>query len=240
LRIALIIGNAYKTAVPAIKGIGRMPDGASARLAMIQSQVIPNKVTDERVTSALNAVPRENFVPKALRGVAYVDEDLAVGEGRYLMEPMVFARMLQAADIASTDVVLDIGCVTGYSTAVLAQMAATVVAVEENETLAQRANEQLAALEVANAAVITAPLKTGYADQQPYDVIVLNGSVAHIPDMLVDQLAEGGRLVTVLREGVVGRAVLLSREDGVVNKIELFDASVPHLPGFEKEAAFSF
>jgi protein-L-isoaspartate(D-aspartate) O-methyltransferase len=217
-----------------------MPDGASARLAMIQSQVLPNKVTNQRVTGALNAVPRENFVPKALRGVAYVDEDLPVGEGRYLMEPMVFARLLQAADVVDTDVVLDIGCATGYSSAVLAQLAATVVAVEENETLARRATEQLAALEVANAAVITAPLKDGYADQQPYDVILLNGSVPEIPEALINQLAEGGRLVAVVRGGVVGRAVLISREDGVINRLDLFDASVPHLPGFEKDHEFRF
>jgi protein-L-isoaspartate(D-aspartate) O-methyltransferase len=217
-----------------------MPDGANARLAMIQSQVIPNKVTDERVTSALNTVPRENFVPKALRGVAYIDEDVPVGEGRHLMEPMVFARMLQAAAITEADVVLDIGCATGYSTAVLAQMSATVVAVEENETLAQRATDQLAAQEVANAAVITAPLNAGYPDQQPYDVIILNGSVDEIPQSLVGQLAEGGRLVAVVRHGVIGRAVLMTREDGVINRIDLFDASVPRLPGFEKEAEFSF
>jgi len=217
-----------------------MPDGANARLTMIQSQVVPNKVTSRRVTAALNAVPRENFVPKALRGVAYVDEDLSVGEGRYLMEPMVFARLLQAADIGESDVVLDVGCATGYSTAVLAQMAATVVAVEENETLAARATEQLTALEVANAAVITAPLKDGYADQQPYDVIVLNGSVSRVPDILIDQLADGGRLVAVVRDGVVGRAVLMTREGGIVNCLDLFDAAIPELPGFAKEAEFHF
>ena len=164
-----------------------MPDGTAARLAMIQSQVLPNKVTDERVTEAMNAVPRENFVPKPLRGVAYVDEDLSVGDGRYLMEPMVFARLLQSAIIKPSDVVLDVGCATGYSTAVLAQLAATVVALEENEELAERATEQLTALEVANAAVITAPLKAGYADQQPYDVIILNGSVADVPAALTSQ-----------------------------------------------------
>ncbi len=217
-----------------------MPDSADARLAMVQSQVLPNKVTDERVTDALNAVPRENFVPKALRGVAYVDEDISVGEGRYLMEPMVFARLLQAADIKPTDVALDVGCASGYSAAVLAQLCATVVAIEENEALAERATEQLAALEASNAAVITTSLNDGYADQKPYDVIVLNGSVAQLPEALTGQLADHGRLVAVVQDGIVGRAVLVTREGESINRIDLFDAAVPCLPGFEKEETFSF
>ena len=218
-----------------------MADYAVARLNMIEGQIRPNKVTDGRVLAAMAEVPRERFVPKKLQGAAYVDEDLAVAPGRYLMEPAVFARLLQAAAIAPTDLVLDIGCATGYSTAVLARLAATVVAVESDRGLAKTAVALLAELDADNAVVVEGELKAGYAKQAPYDAIVLGGAVEQVPPAITDQLAEGGRLAAVVADGSsVGVGVLMLRARGALLRRVLFDAAVPPLPGFEAERGFVF
>ena len=218
-----------------------MADYAVARLNMIEGQIRPNKVTDGRVLAAMAEVPRERFVPKKLQGAAYVDEDLAVAPGRYLMEPAVFARLLQAAAIAPTDLVLDIGCATGYSTAVLARLAATVVAVESDGGLAKTAVALLAELDADNAVVVEGELKAGYAKQAPYDAIVLGGAVEQVPPAITDQLAEGGRLAAVVADGSsVGVGVLMLRARGALLRRVLFDAAVPPLPGFEAERGFVF
>ncbi len=217
-----------------------MENFALARDHMIDGQLKPNQVTDAAVLAALRAVPRELFVPKALRGVAYVDEDMEVAPGRYLMEPVVFSRLVQELHITDSDVVLDIGCATGYSAAVLSHLAAAIVAVEESPELAERARALLAELECANAEVIEAPLTAGAQDRGPFDVIFMNGSAARIPDGLIDQLADGGRLACVYDVGGVGKASLFTKEGSVVGRRELFDASVPPLPGFEQKRGFVF
>lgn len=213
---------------------------AVARRHMVESQLRPNRLVDDRIADAMARVPRELFVPKAMQGVAYLDEDVPIAPGRCLMEPMVFARLLQAAEIGSEDTVLDIGCASGYSTAVIGQLAGTVVALECAPDLAARAMQLTAELEVANAAVVEGNLADGLADQGPYDVIILNGSVAHIPDRLAEQIAERGRLLAVVSDGRLGRATLISRIDGLIAKRALFDAACPALPGFERAAAFEF
>ena len=172
---------------------------AEARRHMVASQLRPNKVTDDRLTDAMEAVPRELFVPKALRGVAYLDEDIEIAEGRHLMEPMVLARLLQAAGVRADDIVLDVGCASGYSTAVIARLAGTVVGVESDAELAARATGLLTDLEVDNAAVVEGAFDAGLPDQGPYDIIVLNGAVPDVPAALLDQLADGGRLLAVVR-----------------------------------------
>ncbi len=213
---------------------------AASRRAMIAGQILPNRVTDARVLDALRAVPREHFVPKCLRGVAYVDEDLQVAPGRYLMEPMIFARLVGEALITPADTVLDVACATGYSTAVLARLAETVVAVEEHHELAGQASARLAELGVDNAVVIEAPLVAGAPKEAPFDVIVVNGAVEVVPTALTDQLAEGGRLVCVRRDGAISRGHLITRADGAVGGRDLFDAFSPVLPGFEAPARFRF
>ena len=226
-----------------------MPAYDTARANMVENQVRPNKVTDDRVLKAMAAVPRERFVPEKFAGIAYVDEDIAVSEGRYLMEPMVLARLLQAAAITAGDVVLDIGCATGYSTAVLARLADTVVAVESDEDLAETAVVLMTELDADNTAVVTGVLREGYAKQAPYDVIVLEGAVEEVPPALSDQLVEGGRLVAVVTGGNggghpgayrVGRATLMRRLHGALSSRVLFDASIPPLPGFDIERGFVF
>lgn len=218
-----------------------MIDYTAARLNMVESQLRTNRVTDAALLEAFEQVPRELFVPEELRGVAYVDEDLAVGHGRYLMEPRVLARLLQAARPEPQDIVLDIGCGTGYATVILARLSATVVALEDGGGLAARANEVLGELEVGNAVVVEGPLNEGYAKQAPFNVIIVNGAVAEVPSVISGQLAEAGRLVTVVRNSAgMGRAILMQHIGGVVSSRTLFDAAVPVLPGFEVEPGFVF
>lgn len=217
-----------------------MDSSLAQRQAMVDGQIRPNNVTDERVTAALLTVPREVFLPKALRGVAYVDEDIPIGGGRFLMEPVVFARLLQAAAIGPDDAVLDVGCGTGYSSAVLAQLASAVVALEVDPELAQRANANLTELGADNVAVVQGRLSEGYAEQGPYDIIFVNGAAENEPEALTRQLGEGGRMLLVERRRGVGKAVSYARFFDSIARRELFDAQVPTLPGFERKPAFVF
>ena len=215
-------------------------DYAAARHNMVESQIRPNQVTDPLVMAAMAEVPREAFMPKPLRGVAYVDEDISLGNGRHMMEPLVLARLLQGAEIASSDVVLVIGCATGYCTAVLARMANTVVALESDSDLAEAATATLGELGINTVAFVDGPLREGYAKQGPYDVIFFCGAVSEIPATIREQLSEGGRLVAVVSGGGMGKANLITRQDGHFSKLELFDAATPLLPGFEPTPSFVF
>jgi protein-L-isoaspartate(D-aspartate) O-methyltransferase len=218
-----------------------MPDTAVARRNMVDSQLRTNKVTDPAVLDAMASIAREEFVPAALAGVAYVDDDLPLGDGRYLMEPMVLARLLQHAAIKPSDVVLDIGCGTGYSSAVAARLAATVIALETDSQLARRARQTLAKLQADNVVVVEGALGSGYARQAPYDVILVQGAVPEIPPAIAAQLAEGGRLCAVVSShGQAGRAVLALKTGGVVSHRDIFDAATPPLPGFVFEPGFRF
>lgn len=216
-------------------------DFAAARLNMVESQLRTNKVADQAVLDAFLMVPRERFVPVAFHDTAYLDEDLPLGDGRALLEPMILARLLAAAKIGETDKVLDIGCATGYGTAIVARIAASVVGVEEDAALAQQARARLAELGVLHATIVEAPLKQGHAAGAPFDVIVIEGAVAAIPDAIGKQLAEGGRLVAVIKAGAgVGRATLATRVHGVLSRRPLFDAAAPLLPGFAPAPSFVF
>jgi len=217
-----------------------MTDISAARNHMVDSQLRPNRVIDPHIAEAMRELPRERFVPKSLQAIAYIDEDIEIAPGRFLMEPMVLGRLLQAADIQAGDAVLDVGCATGYSSAVLARLAGVVVALEQDENLAARASELFTDLGIDNAAVVTGPLTEGYAKQGPYDVIFLGGAVDEVPRALIDQLADGGRLLAVVRRRGQGRAVIISRDDGVTGKVEIFDANIPVLPGFERTVTFEF
>lgn len=214
---------------------------AAARHNMVEGQIRTNRVTNPSVIDALEKVPREAFVPKQLRGIAYLDDDIDLGGGRYMMEPVVFARLLQAADIQPHEVVLDVGCASGYTAAVLARLASTVVALESDPELAGRASAVLAEQSVDNVAVVTGRLTDGDAAHGPYDVIIVEGAVAEIPAQLIRQLAEGGRLFAVVAgESGVGRATLMARIGGAVSSRILFDAAARVLPGFEAAPAFVF
>ena len=216
-------------------------DFALARQNMIDGQVRPNGVIEAKLVEVMEQVPRELFVPANRRSVAYIDEDLPLGSNRYLPEPVVTGRLVQALKIAPSDVVLEIGAGTGYTTAILSKLAATVVAVESDEALSARAQETLAELDIDNVVMVNQDYTQGYADQAPYDAILINGSVAECPENIVSQLAEDGRLVCVVRdERSMGRITLVQRVRGVTSEIELYDAGTPMLPGFEPAAAFEF
>lgn len=215
-------------------------DYATARRHMVESQIRPNKVTDPDLIAALLSLPRELFVPKAMRGIAYVDEDIAVAPNRYLMEPMVLARLLQETAVRNSDMVLDVGCCTGYSTAVLARLANTVVGLESDHGLAAQASDHLSALDIDNAVIVEGALEAGHPRQAPYDLILLGGRAERIPPEIIGQLAEGGRLAGVIGESGMGRACVLTNRDGVTARREIFDAAVPLLPGFERRRGFVF
>jgi protein-L-isoaspartate(D-aspartate) O-methyltransferase len=212
----------------------------AARRSMIDSQLRPNKVTDQALLDAMAVVPREQFVPRAMQAAAYVDEDLPLGNGRYLLEPMVLARLIQAAAPSSADCVLDIGSATGYGVAVLSRLVRTVVGLEVDGALADRANADLSSFGVSNAMVLQGPLEQGVPRQAPYDAIVVEGLGDALPPLLLNQLADGGRLVGVFRDRGVGRAMLYARNGDAVSARVLFDASVALLPGFERQPDFVF
>lgn len=218
-------------------------DYAAARHNMVENQIRTNRVRDPLVLDAMNAVPRELFVPKQMRGIAYIDEDVDLGNGRYLMEPLVLARLLQLAETRPEDVALVVGCGTGYSAGVLARLVSTVVALESDGDLATRASGLLAELGADNVAVVTGPLSDGYPTQAPYDLIVIDGGVQEIPNALCNQLADNGRLVTVVMDGQpgsMGRGTLVSRLGGGFSRRVGFDAASPILPGFTKAPGFIF
>lgn len=223
-----------------------MSDYATARLNMVESQVRPNQVTDGRILQAMLEIPREAFVPASMRSLAYIDEDIRLrsagrdAPARSLMAPMPLARLIQLADIEASDLVLDVGCASGYSTAILARLAESVVGLECDEALAESAGKTLMELEADNAAVVTGPLADGYAEEGPYDVILLNGSVPQDPDALLAQLRDGGRLVAVVAEHGFGKATLFQNTSSVISRRPAFDAGAPPLPGFERAAAFVF
>jgi len=218
-----------------------MVDYAQARRTMVDCQVRPSDVTDLRIIAALLDVPRERFVAPPRRAIAYLDLDLPVADGssRALLKPMVFAKLLQAAEIRETDRVLDVGCTAGYSSAVLSKLAGSVVALEEDTALARSAAENLIA-SGPHVAVAGGPLNAGWQTDAPYDAILLEGASEVRPDRLLAQLKEGGRLVAVIGSAPLGKATLYRKVSGYMTALPLFEAVAPLLPGFAKTPAFVF
>lgn len=213
----------------------------AARIHMVESQLRPNRVADQAILDAFLAVPREAFVPDHLKNVACIDEDLPLGNGRWLMEPMVLGRMIQLAGIAPTETVLEIGAATGYGTAILASLARSVVGVESDAGLARKAADNLARLGIGNAVVRQGVLERGYPDRAPYDVVLFGGAIAEVPAAIADQLADNGRLVAVMKDGAgLGQATLAAKLRGALAHRIVFDAGTPLLPGFAPKPSFVF
>lgn len=215
-----------------------MTDFAAARRNMVDGQVRTADVTDMRILAAMQEVPRERFLPPASAGIAYLDLDVAVSKDRRLLKPMVFAKLLQAADISGTDLVLDVGCATGYSAAVIARLAGQVVALEEDPALARAATEALAS--IPNVTVASVTLREGWPPAGPYDVILVEGAVEEVPPPLFRQLKDGGRLLCVLGAGPGARAMIYRRSGDDIGSLRSFDAAAALLPGFAKPREFAF
>lgn len=216
-----------------------MTDFSRAREAMVDCQVRPSDVTSFPIIEAMLWAPRERFVPAAKRGVAYAEAPIDLGGGREALEPRTLAKMLDGARIDPDDMVLDVAPGLGYSTALIARMAAAVIAVEPDEAMAAAAAATLTDIDVDNAVVTPGDAAAGDADHAPYDVIFVGGGVAARPDALLSQLKDGGRLVAILQDGGAGRAVVWTRAGDAFNARRLFDTTAPVLPGFEREAEFA-
>ncbi|MGE0153615.1 MAG: protein-L-isoaspartate O-methyltransferase [Reyranellaceae bacterium] len=218
-----------------------MVDFAQARQNMVDGQLRPNRVTNPALLGAVGEIPRERFLPSELQRVAYVDDDIPLPNGRAMLEPLVVCRLIQAADPRPSDVALDIGCGAGYTSALLSRLASTVFGIDSDPALVQQAAANLAALGADNVVVSTRPMEQGWAEHKPYDVIVIGGAVEIMPAALLDQLAEGGRLVAVVTDGQpMGVARLYRKVAGAVSSRPLFDAGCRLLPGFGRPQQFVF
>lgn len=221
------------------KRVRRVADFDTRRRMMVDTQVRPSDVTRFPIIEAMLHVPREAFVPAALREVAYAGENLDIGGGRVMLDPRTLAKMIDLADIQRGDVVLDVACGLGYSTAVLARLAEVVVAVEDDAGRADAAQGNLADQGVDNAAVMTGPLPAGAAKSAPYDAILIGGAVEEVPEVLMAQLREGGRIVAIFAEDGVGAVRLGLKTDGRVSWRFGFNAGAPVLAGFARARAFA-
>ncbi|AHC73846.1 protein-L-isoaspartate O-methyltransferase, putative [Candidatus Endolissoclinum faulkneri L5] len=209
---------------------------------MVKSQILANKVTNQDLINVFHTIPRELFVPKAMKEIAYVDKALEIGDGRYILEPMVLARLLQAALPKSNDVVLDIACGTGYSTVIISQLVSFVIGVDDMQGMVDAGNFNLQTLNIDNALIINVPLTLGCAKQAPYDIIIIDGGVETISQSLLDKLSDKGRLVTVeydLPNGP-GIAVLYEKVKSHIGRRVLFNANTPLLSNFRTKTRFVF
>lgn len=219
-----------------------MTDFALARRNMVEGQLRPNRVTNSQLLAAVGALPREKFLPDSLRSIAYSDEDVPLGKGRYLMEPMVLARLIQTLQPGPEDRALVVGSGCGYGAALLARLVKSVVAVESDVALASAAQQTAKELSLTGIEQSVGHLEAGAATSGPYDVILIEGAVQQVPPAILDQLVDGGRLVTIVAgtPGALGTAQLFVRQGGVASGRTLFDAGTPSLPGFAPPARFRF
>lgn len=217
-----------------------MMDFEAARIKMVDNQIRTTDVTSHSVLQAFLAVPREEFVPARQKALAYIDSDLEIAPGRYLMEASPLAKLLQLARIGKDDLVLEIGCGTGYVSALLSLLAGSVVALEADEALSAQATETLSNLGYDNVAVVTGELEKGCPAEAPFDLIFINGAVEEVPADLLEQLRDGGRLIVVSGYGNAAQAKLLVKEAGAVSAGAHFNASIKPLPGFRRERTFVF
>lgn len=216
-----------------------MTDFAARRTMMVDTQVRPSDVTKFPIIDAMLKVKREVFVPAEQVEAAYVSENIVIGRNRVVLEPRTFAKLLDALNIDGDEMVLDIGTGYGYSSAVVARMAEAVVAVEEDEDLASEAQTILSEQGADNVILHVGPLAAGAPEHGPYDVILVQGGVAELPEGLLDQLKDGGRIGCVFMEDALGVVRIGYKIDGDMTWRFAFNASAPVLPGFDRQAAFA-
>ena len=214
-------------------------DYADARETMVECQIRTADVTDLNLLAAFRRTARERFVPQNQAPLAYADAVVDYGDGRVLLRPRDFAKLVQSADIRRNEVVLDIACARGYSTAILSQIADTVVGLETEDEAVNRATDLLTDAGVLNAAVVKGDLKRGASEHGPFDVIIVGGAVSSVPESWFAQLANNGRLAVIVKDGPIGRATVFTKSgDAVGDRVE-FDAHAPYLPGFAPQPAFA-
>lgn len=216
-----------------------MSDFAARRVTMVDTQVRPSDVTKFPIIAAMLAVPREAFVPASLREAAYVGDNVDLGAGRVVLDARVLAKLLGALDIGPNELVLDIGCGLGYSSAVIARLAEAVVAVEEDEAMAGEAQSRLLAEAVDNVAVIAGPLAAGNAKNGPYDAVIIQGGVEEVPAKILSQIKDGGRIAAVFMAGPLGIAKIGYSSNGSVTWRFAFNATLPVLSGFLAKREFT-
>jgi protein-L-isoaspartate(D-aspartate) O-methyltransferase len=217
-----------------------MFDAAAARRHMVDGQIRTADVTNPNLIAAMQAVPRELFAPPALATQAYSDGDLSLGQGRALLRPIVLGKLIQGANVRPGDRVLDVGCGTGYSAAVLTDMGAAVVALEEDADLVRRAEAALAATGAGQVTLVRGPLTAGWPAAAPYDLILLDGAIEIVPDAFGHQLKPNGRLATIFGRGPAAKAMIYRPIEGHLVGRQIFDAAAPPLPGFAAPPAFVF
>lgn len=216
-----------------------MTDFAARRTMMVDTQIRPSDVTKFPIIEAMLSVPREAFVPADRQEAAYLGDNIDLGQGRVILEPRTFAKMLDALDIQPDELVLDLGATTGYSSAVLARLSEAVIALEEDGALLADAQSALSDVGADNVVLHEGTLAEGAADLGPFDVIVVEGAVEHLPEAITDQLKEGGRIAALFQEGRLGTVKIGYRIDGQINWRFAFNAGAPVLPGFQRHRAFS-
>ena len=216
-----------------------MTDYSARRTMMVDTQVRPSDVTKFPIIDAMLSVRREAFVPAALREAAYVGDNLDMGEGRVLLEPRTLAKMLDSLDIRGNELVLDIGSLQGYSAAVIARMAEAVVALEEDEAMADESQSLLSDHGADNVIVQQGQLAEGAPQHGPYDVITIQGAIEVLPEAIAAQLKDGGRIACLFSEGALGVVRIGYKIDGRINWRQAFHASAPVLKGFEREETFA-
>jgi protein-L-isoaspartate(D-aspartate) O-methyltransferase len=215
-----------------------MTDFAQRRTMMVDTQVRPNDVTSYPVIEAMLNVPREEFVPESRRDVAYAGQNIELAAGRVMLEPRTLGKMLEVLNLQAGDLALNVGAAYGYTAAVMARIAEAVVALESEAEIAAEAQARLSAQDVFNVGVVTGPLEAGCASQAPYDAILIEGAIEHLPEALADQLRDGGRIVALFREGNLGVVRIGRKLDGRINWRFAFNAGAPVLPGFTEKRGF--
>ncbi|MCW9042319.1 MAG: protein-L-isoaspartate O-methyltransferase [Pseudopelagicola sp.] len=216
-----------------------MADYKTLRTTMVDTQVRPSDVTKFTVIDAMLAVPREAFVPRNRRDMAYVGAHVALDGGRVVLEPRTLAKMLDGLDIRDDELVLDIGAGLGYGAAVMARMAEAVVALEDDAGRVAEAQAALSEFGADNVVVQEGELSAGAPEHGPYDVILVEGGVEIMPEAILDQLKDGGRIACLFQEGALGVVRIGYKIDGVINWRFAFNAGAPVLTGFEKHNAFT-